>query len=68
MADEMAVTAGMTISVRSRRDVVVVDPERFLAAARRALQDLDPSLTEAQAAQAITGISDAVFALLDRDG
>ena len=37
----------MTISVLTRRDVVVVDPERFVAAARQALRDLDPELTEA---------------------
>jgi hypothetical protein len=68
MADAMGVTAGMTISVRSRRDVVVVDPDRLLAAARRALQDVEPSLTDAQAAVGVADVVDAVFALLDRDG
>jgi hypothetical protein len=67
-ATGLDVCAGMTISVRSRRDVVVVDPDRFLAAARLAMQDLDPSLTSAQAATAVTDVGDAVFALLDRDG
>jgi hypothetical protein len=28
--------AGMTIGIRTRQDVVVVDPRRFMAAARRA--------------------------------
>jgi hypothetical protein len=70
MADAMGmgVTAGMIISVRSRRDVVVVDPDRFLVAARRAVQDLDSGLTEAQAAAAVTDVCDAVFVLLDRKG
>jgi hypothetical protein len=47
----------MTISIRTRRDVIVVDPERFLAAARAAAHG-----------QEITGVHDAVHALLDRDG
>jgi hypothetical protein len=46
----------MTISIRTRRDVIVVDPERFLAAARAA------------AGGAVTDVHDAVHALLDRDG
>jgi hypothetical protein len=62
------VEPGMTISIRSRRDVVVVDPDKFLAAARQALRDLDPDLTEAQATAAIGDVYDAVHALLDRDG
>ena len=37
----------MTISIRTRRDVVVVDPDQFLAAARQALPDRDPGLTDA---------------------
>jgi hypothetical protein len=68
MTDAVVPTAGMTISIRSRRDVVVVDPDHFMAAARRALCDLDPNLTEAQAAEAIGDVYDAAHALLDRDG
>ncbi|MBC6467490.1 hypothetical protein [Actinomadura alba] len=68
MADAVVATAGMTISVRTRRDVVIVDPDRFLTAARQALRDLNPELTEAQAADALTDVTDAVHALLDRDG
>ena len=37
MADDVPLEQprpGMTISVRTRHDVVVMDPERFLAAAR----------------------------------
>ncbi|HEX6683162.1 MAG TPA: hypothetical protein VF062_10220 [Candidatus Limnocylindrales bacterium] len=62
------IKAGMTISVRTRRDVVIVDPERFLAAARQAVRDLDPTLSEEQAAGSIHDLLDAVHALLDRDG
>jgi hypothetical protein len=58
----------MTVSVRSRRDVVIVDPERFLAAARQALREADADLTEEQAAAAIIDVYDAVHALLDRHG
>ncbi|MGW3858022.1 hypothetical protein [Micromonospora arida] len=68
MTDVVAPSAGMVISVRTRRDVVVVDPERFMAAARQALCDRHPGLTDAQAAEAITNVHDAVHALLDRDG
>lgn len=31
----------MTISLRTRRDVVVVDPDRFMAAARAAYRELN---------------------------
>ncbi|MEV4825749.1 hypothetical protein [Micromonospora sp. NPDC049274] len=37
MTDVVAPSAGMVISIRTRRDVVVVNPERFMAAARQAL-------------------------------
>nr|WP_157554970.1 hypothetical protein [Herbidospora sakaeratensis] len=55
---------GMIISVRTRRDVVVVDPARFLAAARAAYRDLHPDADEAE----ITDVYDAVGVLLDRFG
>lgn len=58
----------MVISIRTRRDVVVVDPHRFMAAARQALCDRNPGLTDAEAAEAVTDVNDAVHALLDRDG
>ncbi|GGM54109.1 hypothetical protein ACFFX1_50750 [Dactylosporangium sucinum] len=45
MTDSVAPRAGMVISVRTRRDVVVTDPERFLAAARQALCDTGPAMT-----------------------
>lgn len=68
MTDAVAPKAGMTISVRTRRDVVVMDPDRFLAAARQALRDRNPELTDAEAAEAVADVYNAVHALLDRDG
>lgn len=68
MTGAVAPKAGMTISIRTRRDVVVVDPDRFLAAARQALNDRHPGLTDAEAAEAVVDVHDAVHALLDRDG
>lgn len=58
---------GMTISLRLRRDLVIVDPGRFLAAARRAYHDLNPDLCEAQVVETIGDVHDAVFALLDHE-
>ncbi|MFE9749319.1 hypothetical protein ACFYOT_30780 [Saccharothrix saharensis] len=60
--------AGMTISLRTRRDVVVVDPDRFLSAARAAYRELHPDLTDAEVAEAVADVTDAAFALIDRHG
>jgi len=68
MTDAVAPKAGLMISVRTRRDVVVVDPDRFLTAARQALRDSNPGLSDAEAAEAVADVYDAVHALLDRDG
>ncbi|MFD8322557.1 hypothetical protein [Kitasatospora purpeofusca] len=61
-------TAGMTISVRTRQDVVVVDPERFVASARAAYREAFPEITEERAAEDIRDVYDAVWAVLDRFG
>ncbi|WP_406096925.1 hypothetical protein [Kitasatospora purpeofusca] len=67
--DEMPIpTAGMTISVRTRQDVVIVDPERFVASARAAYREAFPEITEERAAEEIRDVYDAVWALLDRFG
>src|SRR5688500_5280506 len=58
----------MTISVRTRRDVVVVDPERFMAAARAAYRELNPGLTDAEGAEAVAAGPAAASALIARDG
>jgi hypothetical protein len=68
MTGAVAPKAGMMISIRTRRDVVVVDPDRFLATARQALRDRHPGLSEAAATEAVADVYDAVHALLDRDG
>ncbi|MEE1787495.1 hypothetical protein PUR71_32010 [Streptomyces sp. SP17BM10] len=60
--------AGMTISVRTRRDVVVVDPERFLVAARAAFRELYPGAGEEDARRHVRDVTDAVDVLLERDG
>jgi hypothetical protein len=57
--------AGVVISVLTRQDVVVMDPERFLAAARRAYRTDHPG---ADADVEVAGVYDAVAALLDRYG
>jgi hypothetical protein len=59
---------GMRIAVRIRRDFVVTDVERFLAAARRAYVQVTPSATDADAAAMVTGAADAVFAFLEQAG
>lgn len=60
--------AGMVLSLRTRRDVVIADPERFLAAARQAYLELNPGVSEATAAEAVADVHDAAFTLLERDG
>lgn len=55
----------MTVSVRMRRDVVITDPERFLAAARAAYRDLNPGCGEAEAAEAVADVTDALLALIE---
>jgi hypothetical protein len=69
MADEQALPcAGMVISVVVREDVVVMDPDRFLAAARRAYREENPDADEQDAAQAVADVYDAAYALRDRYG
>ncbi|TMR90935.1 hypothetical protein [Nonomuraea basaltis] len=68
MDQQTVPTAGMTISVRTRRDVVIVDPERFLASARAAYRDLYPEASAESAAENVRDVYDAVHILLDRFG
>ncbi|MFB9838218.1 hypothetical protein [Actinoallomurus acaciae] len=67
MDDQPVPAVGMTISIRTRRDVVIVDPERFLAAAREAFREMN-GLPEDSAAEEISDVYAAVHALLDRFG
>ncbi|HJP74351.1 MAG TPA: hypothetical protein VJ914_08785 [Pseudonocardiaceae bacterium] len=67
MSDSELPVEGVTISIRVRRDLVVVDPERFLAAAQAACRELNPDVTEAGARDAVANAYDAVYALIDRD-
>jgi hypothetical protein len=68
--DEQTVlpAAGMTISIRTRRDVVIMDPERFMASARAAYRDLYPEAGEDDAAEYVRDVYDAVDILLERFG
>ena len=68
MDEPVVPQAGMIISIRSRRDVVIVDPQRFLAAGRQARREVRPEMTEEQAAAEVADVYEAVHALLDRDG
>lgn len=58
----------MTISVRTRQDVVIVDPERLLASAREAYRELSPDATEETASEIVRDVYEAVFVLLERFG
>jgi hypothetical protein len=60
--------AGMVISVRTRQDVVVTDPDRFLAAARRAYRADNPDADARRAETAVADVYDAVSALIERYG
>lgn len=66
--EEGTVRTGMVISVRTRQDVVVVDPDRFLAAARRAYLAENEGVSEQGTRAAVADVYDAVSALIDRYG
>jgi hypothetical protein len=71
MADDLAGPLphqGLIISVLTRHDVVVVDPERFMAAARQACKADNPGITDAGLAALVADVYDAVGALIDRYG
>ncbi|GAA2211360.1 hypothetical protein GCM10009850_068190 [Nonomuraea monospora] len=68
MDERIAPVQGMKISVRTRRDVVIVDLERFLATARAAYREQDPAASEEDAAEFVADVHDAIWLLLDRDG
>jgi hypothetical protein len=67
-SDAIPPRAGMTVSIRTRQDVVIMDPERFLAAARAAYRGQDPRITADRAAEAVADVYDAVHVLLDHYG
>jgi hypothetical protein len=59
---------GMRVAVRMRRDFVVTDAGRLLAAGRRAYARLNPEASEQDAVEAVTGAADVVFTLLEAAG
>lgn len=66
MSDEVAPAPGLVISIRVRRDLVVVDPDRFSAAARAAYRELNPDAGDAAAAKTVADVTDTVHTLLER--
>ncbi|MFC7280160.1 hypothetical protein ACFQS1_39900 [Paractinoplanes rhizophilus] len=59
---------GMIISVISREDVIVMDPLRFLAAARHAYLRQDPEASDEEAARAVADLYDAADTLIEEYG
>jgi hypothetical protein len=59
---------GMHIVIRLRRDFVVTDAARLLAAARAAYARANPGTGPQDAAAAVTSAADAVFTILEDEG
>ncbi|MCY1143999.1 hypothetical protein OWR29_38900 [Actinoplanes sp. Pm04-4] len=51
-----------------RQDAIIVDPDRFIAAARRAYLANNPQACAQEARQAVTDVRDAAYALIERYG
>ena len=60
--------AGMRLSLRLRRDFVITDPDRLLAAARDVYRELTPGADVGQAQATVTGAADALFVILEHAG
>jgi hypothetical protein len=58
----------MNLSIRLRRDFIVADADRLLAAARRAFHELNPGTSTEQAFEMVTSAADALFVLLEHAG
>jgi hypothetical protein len=58
----------MNLSVRLRRDFVVADAGRLLAAARRAYQELNSGTSAEEAREMVSCAADALFVLLEHAG
>ncbi|WP_327000195.1 hypothetical protein OHA72_34340 [Dactylosporangium sp. NBC_01737] len=59
---------GMHLSLRYRRDFVVTDAARLLAAARRVFLELNPDAAPQDADVAVTCAADAIFTILEGAG
>jgi hypothetical protein len=59
---------GMVISILTRRDAVIMDPARFMVAARRAFQKQNPACTDDEATLHVADVYSAVHALIDQYG
>jgi hypothetical protein len=68
VAEDDPLADGMRVAVRLRRDFVIADAGRLMAAGRRAYVRLNPGASEQDAAEAVTCAADVVFALLEEAG
>jgi hypothetical protein len=68
LAGDDPLVDGMRVAFRLRRDFIVTDPVRLLAAARRAYLRLTPGATGQDAEAAVTCAADAFFVLLEQAG
>lgn len=59
---------GMHIAIRIRRDFMITDAQRVLAAARTAYRELNPGSSQAEAADCVSSAADALFTILERAG
>jgi len=58
----------MVITILTREDVVVTDPDRFMAAARRAYQRQHPDVGAREVEAAVSDVYDAVHQMIDTYG
>ncbi|MBB2940640.1 hypothetical protein FB565_000344 [Actinoplanes lutulentus] len=63
--ESVTLQPGMVISIRSRHDVVIIDPDKFLTAARRAYLAYNPGADESELAVALADPYCAVDALIN---
>lgn len=59
---------GMRVAVRLRRDFIVTDGERLLAAGRRVYMRRNPTAAEDEVAEAVTCAADLIYVLLENAG
>jgi hypothetical protein len=59
---------GMHIAIRIRRDFIITDAQRFLAAARAAYLELNPGASGTEAEDIVSSASDAIFTILEQAG
>jgi hypothetical protein len=63
-----ALVDGMHVTMRLRHDFTITDAQQLLAAARAACVADNTEASRRDAEEAVTGLSDVMFTLLERDG